>query len=319
MEQPMKAFALADFESTPAILDLPVPEPGLGQVRIRVKAASLNGIDPWIGGGMLRSMAEYQFPVVLGRDAAGIVDALGEDVNEVAIGDEVLGLVTFGPTLRDGTLAEYALLSAEAAFAKPASLDFVAAASVPLAGAAALDAVEVVELQSGQAVLIAGAGGGVGSFAIQLAAARGATVIATGRPDDADRLRHLGATEVVDYQRDVAEQVLASHPDGVDALVDLVSYDAENFAKLAQAVRRGGKVASSAGGATEEALAAAGLTGQVLTSTNLQTLARLVAEIEQGTVRVDVGQVLPLDQTAQGLATMSNRTARGKIAVAIDN
>jgi NADPH:quinone reductase-like Zn-dependent oxidoreductase len=87
----MRAFALADFDSTPTIQHLPIPEPGLGRVRIRVEAAALNGIDPFIAGGMLKSMAEYRFPLVIGGDAAGTVDALGEDVDRVAIGDEVLG------------------------------------------------------------------------------------------------------------------------------------------------------------------------------------------------------------------------------------
>jgi NADPH:quinone reductase-like Zn-dependent oxidoreductase len=315
----MTALALTDFDSAPAIHELPTPEPGSGQVRIRVKAAALNGIDPGIASGMLKGMAEYRFPVVIGRDAAGTVDATGEGVEHVSVGEEVLGHVLFTPTLHDGTIAEYALLPADAVIEKPASLEFTEAAALPLAGAAALAAVDTADLQPGQTVLIAGAGGGVGSFAIQLARARGASVIATGLPEDADRLRTLGAATVVDYRQDVAEQVIADHSDGVDALLDLVSFDPESFGKLARAVRRGGKVASTAGGATDEALAAAGLTGQVIVAApNRDTLSRLVGEIERGTLKVDVEQVLPLDQATQGLETLANRTARGKITVAID-
>jgi NADPH:quinone reductase-like Zn-dependent oxidoreductase len=144
-------------------------------------------------------------------------------------------------------------------------------------------------------------------------------VIATGRPDDTERLRRLGASEVVDYQRDVAEQVLATHPDGVDVLIDLVTFDPDSFAKLAEAVRPGGRVATLTGGATEEALAAANLTGQtVMAATNRDSLNKLLSEIERGALKIDVEQVLPLDEAHKGLETMANRRARGKLAITID-
>ncbi len=106
----MKAFALADFDSAPAVQEVPIPEPGSGQIRVRVRAAALNGIDAAIASGMMRGMAEYRFPVVIGRDSAGIVDAVGEGVEHVTVGDEVLGHILFSPPLGDGTIAEYALL-----------------------------------------------------------------------------------------------------------------------------------------------------------------------------------------------------------------
>jgi len=315
----MKAFALADFDSAPAVQEVPVPEPSSGQVRVRVRAAALNGFDAAVASGMLRGMAEYRFPVVIGRDGAGIVDAVGDGVEHVTVGDEVFGHILFSDPLGDGTIAEYALLSADAVVSKPAGLSFTEAAALPLAGAAALAAVDAAELQKTQTVLVAGAGGGVGSFAVQLAADRGATVIATGLPEDAERLRDLGASKVVDYRQDVAEQVLADNPEGVDALLDFVNFDADSFSALAKAVRQGGKVASTTGGATPEALESAGLSGQIVTAVpNRETLSRLVAEIERGALRVDVEQVLPLEQAAQGLETIASRTARGKIAVAID-
>jgi len=315
----MKALALTDFDSAPTLQDLPTPEPGSGQVRVRIKAAALNGIDAAISSGMAQAMAEHQFPVVIGRDAAGIVDAVGEDVEHVSVGDEVLGHILFEPPLHHGTIAKYAILPADAVVAKPASLDFSDAAALPLAGAAALAAVDAAELQQGHVVLIAGAGGGVGSFAIQLAVARGATVIATGLPEDADRLRRLGASSVVDYRQDVAAQVLADHPAGVDALLDLVTFDPDSFAKLAQAVRRGGKVGSTTTTATPDALEAAGLTGQAISAVpNRDTLSTLLGEIERGALRVDVQQIFSLDEASRGLETLASRTARGKLVVAID-
>jgi NADPH:quinone reductase-like Zn-dependent oxidoreductase len=311
----MKALVLNDFETGPAIADLPLPEPGAGQVRVRVKAAGLNGMDTAISSGLVKETAEYQFPVVLGRDAAGTVDAVGDGVDHVSVGDGVIGHIFFGPTLRDGTIAEYALLPADGVVAKPASLDFTEAAALPLAGAAALAVVDAADVQQGQRVLIAGASGGVGSFATQLASARGATVIATGLPEDVDRLKGLGAAKVVDYREDVAEQVLADGGE-VDALLDLVSFDPDSFGKLAKGVRRGGKVGSTAGGATDEALEAAGLTGQVIFAMpNRETLTKLLGEIERGALRVDVGETLPLDQAAKGLETFANGHTKGKIVV----
>jgi NADPH:quinone reductase-like Zn-dependent oxidoreductase len=316
----MKAFALTDFDSAPAIMDLPTPDPGPGQVRIRVRAAALNGIDVAVSSGLMRSMVDYRFPVVIGFDGAGIVDAVGEGVTDISIGDEVLGHYTLGSELHHGTLAEHALLTADATVVKPASLAFTEAAALPLAGSAALKAAEAVDLRPGETVLIAGAGGGVGSFAIQLARATGATVIATGRPDDAQRLLRLGAAEVVDYQRDVAEQVHTAQPNGVDALIDMVTFDPDTFATLAKAVRPGGKVATLTGGATEDALAAAGLTGQmVMAGTSRDSLTRLITEIERGALTIDVERVLPLDDADKGLETMARRRARGKIVISVDD
>jgi len=316
----MKAFALTDFDSAPAIMDLPTPDPGHGQVRIRVRAAALNGIDVAVSSGLMRSMVDYRFPVVIGFDGAGIVDTVGEGVTAISIGDEVLGHYTLGSELHHGTLAEHALLTADATVVKTASLAFTEAAALPLAGSAALKAAEAVDLRPGETVLIAGAGGGVGSFAIQLARATGATVIATGRPDDAQRLRRLGAAEVVDYQRDVAEQVHTAQPNGVDALIDMVTFDPDSFAPLAKAVRPGGKVSTLTGGATEDALAAAGLTGQmVMAGTSRDSLNRLIADVEDGTLTIDVERALPLDDADKGLETMANRRARGKIVITIND
>jgi NADPH:quinone reductase-like Zn-dependent oxidoreductase len=315
----MKALALTDFDAPPALLDLPLPEPAAGQVRVRVRAAALNGFDRSVASGMVRAMFEYQFPVVLGRDGAGVVDAVGEGVDDVSVGDEVLGTVSLDRVLRDGSIAEYALFSADTVVGKPTTIDFVDAAALPIAGAAAIAAVDATGLQKGERVLIAGASGGVGSFAVQLAAARGATVIATGLPEDVGRLKSLGAADVVDYREDVAAAVIG---DGgkVDALLDLVSYDPEAFGKFAKAVRSGGKVASTSGGATPEALAAAGLTGQVVMAMpNRATLGKLLEEVERGSVRVDVEETLPLGAAQQALERFMNGHTRGKIVVTIDD
>jgi NADPH:quinone reductase-like Zn-dependent oxidoreductase len=155
----------------------------------------------------------------------------------------------------------------------------------------------------------------VGSYAIQLAAARGATVIATGLPEDEERLRALGASSVVDYRGDVAGQVRAARPDGVDALVLCVTHDPDSLRQLASIVRAGGRVSATAG-ADESALAAYGLTATpVMAVPDRETLAGLLDQVERGALRIDVEQTLPLASAAQGLDMLATGHSAGKIVV----
>ncbi len=186
------------------------------------RTAGLNAIDNGIAAGMMAEMMEHAYPLVLGRDAAGVVEATGPGVTGITSGEEVFGHVLLAPPIQAGTLAEYALLPAAGTAPKPAGLDWVTAAALPLAGAAASAAVDAVDPRPGDVVLLVGAAGGVGSYAIQLLAAKGATVLATGTPGDTERLKGLGAATVLDYTAaSVADQVRASYPGGIDALIDL--------------------------------------------------------------------------------------------------
>ncbi|SQD93581.1 Alcohol dehydrogenase GroES domain protein [Parafrankia sp. Ea1.12] len=316
----MRALNVPAAGEQPRLSDLPVPAPVEGTVLVRVKAAGLNALDNALAAGMMAEMMPHAYPLILGRDAAGVVEAVGAGVDHVAVGDAVIGHMLLVPPIQAGTLAEYALLPAAAVTRKPAGLDFTTAAALPLAATAATAAVDAVEPQPGQTVLVVGAGGGVGSYAVQLLAARGATVVATGTGTAAEtsRLTALGATTVVDYTAGpVAEQVRAAYPDGVDALIDLVSYTPDS-APL-DAVRKGGKVASTLGAADDEqALAAAGLTGtSVMAAPVREVVAELAEQAAAGTLKVDVTAVLPLDKATDGLATLASGTARGKIVVEI--
>src|SRR6186713_2664759 len=142
---------------------LPVPEVSEGAVLIRVKAAGLNPIDNLIAAGMLTGLLPHEYPLVLGRDAAGVVEAVGAGVDHVKVGDEVLGHVLKAPPIQYGTLSEYALLPAVAVVTRPAGLDVIRAAALPLAAVTAAAAVDAIAPRSGQVVLVNGAGGGVGS------------------------------------------------------------------------------------------------------------------------------------------------------------
>ena len=316
----MRALHVPAAGEQPQLSDLPTPEATEGTVVIRVKAAGLNPIDNAVAAGFLTQMGlPHEYPVVIGRDAAGVVTAVGAGVDHVAVGDEVLGHVLLAPPISAGTLAEYAALPAVAVTKKPAGLDFTTAAALPLAGAAAVQSIEAIDPQPGQTVLVNGASGGVGSFVVQLLAARGVTVIATGKPSDADRLTALGAAQVIDHTAGpVAEQVRAAHPDGVDALVSLHGMDPAGTPIAA--VRSGGKVAGVAAVPDEATLAAAGLTGSsVMATPTRDVLAPLAEQAAAGDLKVSVADVLTLDQATEGLGRLATGGAGGKLVVTVED
>jgi NADPH:quinone reductase-like Zn-dependent oxidoreductase len=315
----MRAIHVPTAEAQPEIGDLPTPEVNPGTVLIRVKAAALNPIDNAIGAGMLAAMMPHEYPLVLGRDAAGVVEAVGDGVDHVAVGDEVLGHVLLAPPLQAGTLAEYALLPAGAVTQKPKNLDFVTAAALPLAGAAAAQTIDAVDPQPGQTVLVNGATGGVGSFAVQLLAARGVSVIATGTPQDADRLRGLGVTQVIDYTAgSVVDQVRNLHPDGVDALINLAGFAPADIPS--GALRNGGRIATLTGSPDEDTLAANDLTStQVMAAPTRDVVAPLAAQAASGELKVQVDSTLPLHQAIDGLGALAAGHARGKTVITLDD
>ncbi len=240
----MRAITLDNFDSGVALRERPMPDVGARELLIRVRAASVNGLDRAIAAGAMRGRMEHEFPVTLGRDLAGVVERVGAAVTAYAPGDEVFGYVT-GMLLRDGTFADYVVLGDDAFLAaKPAALGFAEAAALPLAATTALLAVEHVAPRPGEHVLVAGASGGVGGYAVQLAAAAGAHVIATALADDVEHLREIGAAETVDREGDVAAQVRAALAGGLDGLVDAAN-DPGGFATLTRVLKPTGRAAST--------------------------------------------------------------------------
>jgi NADPH:quinone reductase-like Zn-dependent oxidoreductase len=314
----MKAFGLADENTSAAVIDVPSPEAGPGEVRVRVRASSVNGYDAFVASGMARSMMEHRYPVVVGKDFAGVVDAVGDGVTRFAVGDEVAGITPYEPHVSNGSYAESAVVPAEGFIErKPQNLDFERAASVGLAAVTALVAVEAVETSQEDLVLIVGATGGVGTYAVQIAARRGATVIATGLPEDEDWIRELGASEVVDYSGDVPAAVREKHPEGVDALIVAVHLG-EEFGPTAELVKDGGKIASTVGGADAEAFAsrrigAANVLGQADPAPYAEVL-RMAAE---GSLTVPITRTFTFDELPEALGLVGKRRSRGKVAVTI--
>jgi NADPH:quinone reductase len=314
----MKAYALTSATEPATLVDLPDPAAGDDGVRVRVHAASVNGVDIGQANGFLTGFMEHRFPTVVGRDLAGVVDQLGSGRADVAVGDRVFGFVPLMPPLEAGTFAESVAGSGIVLAPIPEGVSFEVAAAIPLAGAAALDAVDAAAVGAGDTVLIVGATGGVGSFAVQLAAQRGATVIATAKPGDEEAFaRRLGATETVDYSEgDLPTAVRARFPDGVTVLIDLVNRG-EGAAPLAELVQPGGRLSTTMGSADVEGLAARGVTGtNVMATPTPDKLRSLAAQVAAGTLRVEVQRSFALAEIASALAAFSAGT-RGKIVLTI--
>ncbi|MGN8245177.1 NADP-dependent oxidoreductase [Cellulomonas soli] len=310
----MRAVAFAELGATPQVHDVAVPEPAEGEVRVRVHAASVNGFDLAVAAGYLDGMMEHRFPVVLGKDFAGVVDAIGAGVEGYAVGDRVFGVVT-KTFLGDGSFGEYVTVPVAVGLARlPRSVSFVDGAALGLAGTAAVDAVDAARLEAGQVVLVAGATGGVGNQVVQLAVRSGATVIATTHTGPETALvTSLGAAEVVDYRQDVAAQVLAAHPGGVDAVIHL----AGDAATLLPALRAGGRFASTLVMSPDQLPTDAATVVPVFATPTTATLDRLADDSAQRHTTVTIERTYPLDQVGRAFADFGAGTV-GKLVITID-
>jgi len=282
----MRAITISEYGGNPVVTELPKPKAGPGQVLIRVRAASVNPMDRNIAGGAMRERMPGTFPMVLGADVAGVVEALGEGATKFSPGDEVFGQLMVAPLGSAGTYAEDVAVTEEAPLAPvPAGLDPVVAATLPTAGGTALDIADLLEPLAGKTVLIVGAAGGVGSFATQFAANAGAHVIANAHESAGARMRSYGAAETVDHNLDsVMRAVAAGHPDGIDILIDVAS-DADAFAELATLVRRGGTALTTKFVADTATLDAGGITGvNYVLSASPELLERVADELVAGRI-----------------------------------
>jgi NADPH2:quinone reductase len=308
----MKAFTLDALDTSPTLRDdLPDPTPAANEVLVHVHASSVNPVDAGIAGGMLAQMFEYEFPVTLGRDYAGVVEQVGANVTRYAVGDEVYGFVLHAnPNVHDGSWAELITVPEDNFIArKPAGVDVATAGAAPVAGIAALLCVDALALSPGETMLVVGATGGVGSLAVQLVARAGATTVAPAIAEDEDYLRRLGVTEFVPRDGDLAAAVRERHPDGVDALLDLVSYEAGAFDA---ALKDGARVASPNGAAGD----GPGRTNvmAVPSPANLERVAQL---LDGGTLKVPIQDTYGLDRAGEALQALATSHTQGKLAIRI--
>jgi NADPH:quinone reductase-like Zn-dependent oxidoreductase len=311
----MRAFALDAFGEAGSVHDVPDPEAGEGQVRIRVAAAGLNPFDTWVLQGALKDDMEHRFPLIPAMDASGTVDAVGPGVTGFAVGDEVFGSVG-KRGMGEGTLAELTTMSTSTIARRPASLDHADAAAIPIAGVTALNMLDAVPLAEGHVVVVIGATGGVGSYLVQITTARGARVVAINSAANAEYARSLGVADVIAYDdTDVVEAVRSRYPDGIDGVADL-HRDRELVARLAESVRDGGFVVSATGGVDVDSLAKRDITavnasGRVATEA-LETVATM---LEQKEIVSPAIRTFPLGESDDAFALVGSGHVRGKVLV----
>ncbi len=292
-----------------------VPKVKNGHLLIRMHAAGVNPFDYKLVTGAVKDWVPLTFPYVPGMDGSGEIAEVGDGVAGWNKGDAIVAMFP------RGTFAEYALISAgEKRLAKkPERLDFKHAAALPEAALTARTCVRTAALSPNQTVFVVGATGGVGLFLTQLLKTEGARVIATGKTNDIEYLSNLGADETIDYSvGDPVTQLLKKHPQGVDALIDVVNAG-DALLRSAQALREGGTLVSTLYGPDQNAYPKAVNVHYIQMSAqegDLEDLARRAAE---GKLRVEVGHTYDLAQAAQALADLMDpaKHTRGKFVVRI--
>ena len=309
----MKALALESFDVPPAVTDVPEPVAGPGEVLVRVYASSVNAFDVSVAAGAMQQYMTYEFPAVIGTDVAGTITAIGEGVGGFSVGDRVFGMMGAKGAIHDGSFAELANPQAEAIAVAPDDLSDADAGSLAVAGTTAMSAVEAVDPGEGARVLIVGATGGVGTFAIQLATLRGAHVIASVRPGDEDFVTSLGAAETVDYTGDTVATIQERYADGIDAVIDAVNRDHDAFAALAGIVREGGRATSVVGGAGESSqIGGVSVSNAGGTPAHLSALGDLVV---QGKLRVAIRRTYALGEAAKALQDFADEHTLGELVI----
>ncbi len=316
----MRAVGIEAFGGADRLqmMDLPIPEPGPREVRIRVHAAGVNPIDWKIRIGRVKDRWPHQFPVVLGFDAAGVVDAVGPGVKRFKGGEAVYGYFR-KPVVHGGTYAEYVVVPESFPALKPQRLSFEEAAAVPLAALTAWQGLfDVCGLKEGEVALIHAAAGGVGSFAVQFAAHKGARVIGTASGRNHDYLRELGAHETIDYMREnVVEAALRHHPHGIHVVYDGVG--AGTATQSVPMLHKNGRVLTIVDAAEAETLRRQGINAHHFFATpNAGQLGSMATMIDAGKLRVEIDAVFSIEQARKAHERLETGHTRGKIVLRVD-
>jgi NADPH:quinone reductase-like Zn-dependent oxidoreductase len=287
--------------------DLPEPPVGPDTVLVRTRAVGVNPVDIGIREGNLAAFFPHRFPIIPGWDVAGVVEAVGPAVADLAAGDEVFGYVR-RDDVQWGTTAELVPAPQRCVAPKPSSLSLTEAAAVPLAGLTAYQALtEALEVGEGDRVLVHRAAGGVGFFAVQIAAALGAHVIGTASPRNHGFLKDAGAAEVLDYSAGPISRQLA---EPVDAVLDLVGGDI--LADAPRQVRDPARIASVVDPAVN------GMGGRyVFVRPDVHDLEELARMADAGQLRVSIAKAFPLEQVAEAQRLVGEGHVRGKVVVTL--
>jgi NADPH:quinone reductase-like Zn-dependent oxidoreductase len=310
----MKAVRFHEYGG-PEVLryeDVDRPHPAAGQVLVRVGATSFNQVDAGIRSGFLQQVFPVALPHIPGIDVAGTLAEIGEGVAGWSVGEAVVG---FLPMTEDGASAEFVLAPAELLTGAPSSIPLVDAAALPSASLSAWQALfEQADLKAGQRVLVNGAGGGVGGYALQLAKQAGATVIATASPRSRDAVEALGADRIVDY---TATAVTEAISEPVEVVLNLVNAPESDLAGLTDLVCDGGVLVSTTSPVRDDP-------GRDIRSVRLFVrsdagqLATIVELVDSGELKVDVSERFPLSEIARVHELGEAGKFRGKVILTPD-
>jgi NADPH:quinone reductase-like Zn-dependent oxidoreductase len=308
----MKAIRVHEYGG-PEVLkyeEAPRPEPGPGEVLVRIRAAGVNPVDWKVREGHRREALAYRMPFVPGWDVSGVVEATGPNVTLLTKGDEVYG---YPSVVRNGAYAEYAVVPEAELALKPRSIDHVLAASVPIAALTAWQGLfDAGGLRTDQKVLIHGGAGGVGSFAVQLARWKGAFIVATASGRNQEFLRNLGADLTIDYEKTRFDRLVCD----ADVVFDTIGGDTLN--RSWKVLKKGGVLVSTVEEPSAEKAAAHGVRA-ALVSTRADTaqLAEIAKLVDAGMVRPIVEAVFPLNEARRAQELSQTGHARGKIVLQV--
>lgn len=306
----MKAIRIHAHNDTPVLEEAPIPEIAPDEILVRVQAAALNPLDGLLVSGFAARFFDIQLPLTLASDFAGTVVRVGSAVTQWTPGDAVIAWTDAGTS---GGLAEFAVAKATEAVVLPASLSAAEGAAIPTAASTAWHALfSVAKLQAGETLLIHGAAGGVGTFAVQFAHHAGARVIATASGDGLDLVRRLGADQAIDYRN----QEVATAVAGVDVVLDLVGGETQtdSYALLSE----GGRLVSTAQPPDEAIARAHGVSASILyAKPYADRLGEVVAAVVDQGLEVVFDRHLPLAQFDEAWERQNSRRARGKIVLSL--
>ncbi len=308
----MKAVVIHEYGG-PEVLkyeDVPQPEPKQDQLRIRVIAAGINPVDGMIRSGMFDKEGHRAFPVILGGDISGVVEKVGSEITRFKPGDPVFAYVSLD---NSGGYAQYAVVTEREAAPKPKSLTYVEAAAVPIVALTAWQAlIDTAKLKAGQTVLIHGGSGGVGSFAIQIAKAHAAKVIATASAANQELLKQLGADVAIDYTKQNFENVAKD----VDVVLDSIGKD--TLARSYGVVKKGGIIVSLVARPDPAELEKHGIRGEALSvDPNSDELSEIGKLIDEKKINVIVSQTFPLSEARKAQEQVATGHTRGKIVLKV--
>jgi NADPH:quinone reductase-like Zn-dependent oxidoreductase len=310
----MKAIRFHNYGG-PEVLrldDIPRPVPGPGELLIKVHAATVNPVDWTVRQGYMQQFLPLKLPFVPGWDLSGVVETIGAGVGKFKVGDEVIASLPLAPN-RDGSYAEYTIVTEGETAAKPRTLDHVQASTIGVAGLTAWRALfETAQLAAGQKVLIHRAAGGVGTFAVQFAHWKGAYVLGTASTENQEFLRQLGVDQPIDYKKNRFEDVASD----VDVVLD--TFGGEVQERSWKTLRKGGILVSLVGPPAADQATRHGVRAVFhANSPSATALAEIAKLIDSGQCKVFVDTVLPLAEARRAQEMSAAGHIRGKIVLKV--